>query len=146
MNMVCICQFGQWIKLQYIVSLPPDKLWWNLTALISIGLSDGARSHVFFSNIMASSSCVYGCGCGHEYMCSLFPYDNMSITLSRGFTECLQISLLLQLAGILIVKLFITCPHPLAGQRTMSAAAPRPVGIQCLAKWHLGRVDSLQGP
>lgn len=36
MNMVCICQFGQWIKLQYIVSPPPDKAWWNSAALISI--------------------------------------------------------------------------------------------------------------
>lgn len=105
-----ICQFGQWIKLQYIVSLPPDKLWWNSTVLISVGLGDGTWSHDLFSNITSSSQYVYGCGCGHEYIHLLFFYDNMGVTLSHGSPECLHVSPLLQLM-LLTVQLLYTCPR-----------------------------------
>lgn len=49
-------------------------------------------------------------------MRALFSYDNMTVTLSRGSSECLHISLSLQLMVILTLKLFIARRHPLAGQ------------------------------
>lgn len=77
-------------------------------------------------NIMASSSCIHWCRCGHQFFHLLFSYDNVAITSSHGSSECFHICMLLRLMIMLIPKMeVILHPSPSTGRSKCSCHQPQ---------------------